>query len=433
MDQQDAWEHCLERAALTDVGLRRANNQDSMAVVVASSPEKLERRGHLFVVADGMGAHAAGELASKLATDVIPQSYHKLGEQPPPEALAAAIRDANDRIHQRGMANEEFKGMGTTVTALVVLPEGALLGQVGDSRGYRVRGNRIEQLTFDHSLVWEMRAAGQIPEDDVPSYIPRNIITRSLGPNAQVDVDIEGPFPLQPGDTFLLCSDGLSGQVRDDEIGKILSCMSPQEAVQALVDLANLRGGPDNITVIVVRITGPQTANGDQKQADAPHRSPPKPVSTTAWILMGFFGVATVFLAAMQLVIPAVISAVATAVVGGIAFFRRYGSVPEFHYDGKPLGKAPYTSSNATPDAAFADRLAKLAQQLRDAASNEDWQIDWSGFNAHSEKALAAARATDYVEAVRQYCQAVSFMMGELRVQRGRERKNSDSSVIDLF
>ncbi len=433
MNSQTAnWEHCLQQAALSDVGLRRANNQDSMAVVLASSAEKLERRGHLFIVADGMGAHAAGELASKLATDVIAQTYHKLVEPPPPDALRAAIRDANDRIHQRGMANEEFKGMGTTVTALVVVPDGAILAQVGDSRGYRLRGNRIEQLTFDHSLVWEMRAAGQIPEDDVPSYIPRNIITRSLGPNAEVEIDLEGPFPLQVGDTFLLCSDGLSGQVRDDEIGKILACMSPDQAVRALVDLANLRGGPDNITVVVVRIIGPQTADGAKEPAPAVPRPQPKPIPTAAWTLLGLFAIAAAFLLAVGQVIPAVISAVAAAVVAGVSYFGRYGSVPEFRYDGKPLGTGPHSSFDATPDSLFVDRLAKLIQQLRDAATDEDWQIDWSRFNAHGEKALAAARASDYAEATRQYCEAISFMMDELRVQRGRERNALDRSV-DLF
>ena len=254
------WAHCLQHAAKSDVGLRRANNQDSLAVAPASSQDALEQRGHVFMVADGMGAHAAGELASQIAATAVPLAYQKLADRSPSEALLEAVSDANRQIHNRGQASPEFKGMGTTATVLVLLPQGAVLGHVGDSRAYRLRGNRLEQLTFDHSLVWEMRKAGQIPEEDVPGFISKNIITRSLGPNPAVQVDLEGPFPLAVGDTFLLCSDGLSGQVKDDEIGAILATLPPEEAVQTLVDLANLRGGPDNITVIVARVLGPQIA-----------------------------------------------------------------------------------------------------------------------------------------------------------------------------
>ena len=220
MDQNaDLWKHCLEYAALSDLGLRRSNNQDSLAVVIAGGQAAWQQRGHLFMVADGMGAHAAGELASKMAVDCVPLTYQKMLDAPPPEALRHAIADANQQIHDRGQASDDFRGMGTTASTLVLLPQGAVVAHVGDSRVYRLRGQRFEQLTFDHSLVWEMSAAGNMPEDEVPDYVPKNIITRSLGPNAEVEVDLEGPFPLEMGDTFLLCSDGLSGQVRDEEIG----------------------------------------------------------------------------------------------------------------------------------------------------------------------------------------------------------------------
>ena len=172
MDQPTAiWNHCLDCAALTDVGLRRANNQDSYAVVLAGDQTDFQQRGHFFMVCDGMGAHAAGELASKMATDVVSLAYRKLLDQSPPEALLSAILDANRQVHIRGQASPDFRGMGTTATALVLLPAGALVAHVGDSRAYRLRGNRIEQLTFDHSLVWEMRASGQLPANDVPGYI----------------------------------------------------------------------------------------------------------------------------------------------------------------------------------------------------------------------------------------------------------------------
>ena len=153
--------------------MRRMNNQDSLAVVVTDDAAKWASRGHLLMVADGMGAHAAGELASKLAVDNIPHTYFKLRDLYPPAALRQAIRDANALIYAKGQSNIGFQGMGTTCSCLVLLPQGALVAHVGDSRVYRLRGHRLAQLTFDHSLVWEMAAAGHMAEEDVPSYIPK--------------------------------------------------------------------------------------------------------------------------------------------------------------------------------------------------------------------------------------------------------------------
>ncbi len=182
----------LEHASLTDVGLRRANNQDTCAIALAGDDVDWHRRGHLFMVADGMGAHAAGELASKMACDSVPHTYRKLLDRSPPDALRQAVLTANASIHERGQANAEFQGMGTTCSVLVLLPKVAVVAHVGDSRVYRLRRGKIEQFTFDHSLVWEMMAAGQMPRGEVASFIPKNIITRSLGPHADVQVDLEG-------------------------------------------------------------------------------------------------------------------------------------------------------------------------------------------------------------------------------------------------
>lgn len=403
-----------------------------MAVMMASSQENWRRRGHLFIVADGMGAHAAGELASKLATDIVPQTYLKLKERTPPEALRAAIQDANNRIYSRGQGNEEFKGMGTTITAMTILPEGALLAQVGDSRAYRLRGSRLEQLTFDHSLVWEMRAAGQLPNDDVPSYIPRNIITRSLGPSPEVEIDLEGPFALQTGDTFLLCSDGLSGQVQDDEIGKILTCLPPKEAVQLLTDLANLRGGPDNITVIVVRVPNPQALEGASADPSSEPSPAAKPAPVALWGIFGALVAAAIITAVLGWPIAALASAVAAVVTGGMALLQQFSGADIPHLDGKPLGKGPYTTCDAAPDLSFVERLAKLNNQLRDAAASEDWVIDWGRFNTHSSQAQNANRTGNYSEAVRQYCHAIMYMMEQLRGQRDRSRKDPDAD-LDLL
>jgi len=219
------WDPGIECAELSDVGLRRANNQDAMTVVIAANEESWRRRGHLFVVADGMGAHAAGELASKMAADIVPHSYSKRLDEPPDVAIVAAMREANAQIHARGQDNPEFRGMGTTGSSLVLLPEGALVAHVGDSRVYRLRGRQLDQLSFDHSLVWELMHSGDLPAKEVSNFVPKNIITRSLGPNPNVQVDLEGPFPLQVGDTFLLCSDGLSGLVNDEELGAMIYCL----------------------------------------------------------------------------------------------------------------------------------------------------------------------------------------------------------------
>src|SRR5262249_12327699 len=193
--------------------MRRTTNQDSHALLVAQSPERFQQRGHLFMVADGMGAHAAGELASKLAADGVPHLYFKYEELSPPEALVRAIRETNHEIHRRGTANPDFHNMGTTGSVLVLLPQGAMAAHIGDSRIYRLRGNTISQRTFDDRLQWELKASGQLPAGaDVTAIVPKNVITRSLGPNPTVQIDLEGPHPVAIGDVYLLCSDGLSGR-----------------------------------------------------------------------------------------------------------------------------------------------------------------------------------------------------------------------------
>lgn len=422
------WDHCLEYAELSDVGLRRANNQDSKAVLIARGVEKWARRGHLFMVADGMGAHAAGELASKLATDIIPLTYHKLIDQAPPQALQAALVDANVQIHSRGQASEDFRGMGTTASVLVLLPQGALVAQVGDSRVYRWRNQRLEQLTFDHSLVWELRASGQIASDATPSFVPKNVITRSLGPYAQVQVDLEGIFPIQVGDTFLLCSDGLSGQVQDDEIGKVLGCLPLEEAVRALVDLANLRGGPDNITVVAARVTAPLTYPGtpaDEVELTAP--SVVRPVHPVVWGLMGGFGLLAVVLGVVGLLVPAAICALGAVGTGIAALLHRYGGESDYQVDTRPLGRGPYTACDATPDAGFVARLTDIVDQLKQAAVQDHWAIDWNRFNGHFQIARTASQSSRYDDAIRGLCRAISFMMAELKNQRSRRRGNGNS------
>jgi protein phosphatase len=271
----------LDYCELTDIGRRRATNQDSKAVLAPWSPEQYRRRGWLFVVADGMGAHAAGEMASALAVEHVPRAYEKSAARSPPLALKTSIEHANAEIHARGESAADLRGMGTTCTALAIVPRGALVGHVGDSRAYRIRGGTIEQLSRDHSLAWEMEAHRTPGFEDA---IPKNIITRSMGPHAQVAVDIEGPFPVAADDVFLLCSDGLSGQVADEEIGLLAGSMPPAAAAAALLGLALVRGAPDNVTVVVAK-AGENEASRVSADApawplteDVPATAPPQPV-----------------------------------------------------------------------------------------------------------------------------------------------------------
>jgi PPM family protein phosphatase len=421
MDQPTSiWSHCLDYATLSDVGLRRANNQDAFAVVLAGNQADFQQRGHLFMVADGMGAHAAGELASKLATGIVPLAYRKLVEQSPPEAILSATLDANQQINSRGQATPDFRGMGTTATTLVLLPTGALVAHVGDSRAYRLRGARLEQLTFDHSLVWEMQAAGQAPANEVPGYISKNIITRSLGPNAAVRIDLEGPHAVQAGDTYLLCSDGLSGQVRDDEIGTVLGTLPPAEAVHALIDLANLRGGPDNITAVVVRVLGPQVAHLADTDS-VPAQSPPevRPIHPLVWMVGGVACLAAAGLALMDYLLAALAGLAVAAVAGVVAVLQRYGAAGRNRaMDGRRFGRGPYVAADCTPNAELLARLADIGRQLREAVAAENWSVDWTQFEGALGRANTAAESGDLAGAAREHLHAITSLMSQLRHRR---------------
>ena len=425
------WDAVLEQAALSDVGLRRANNQDSMAVALAGTRERFLLQGHVFVVADGMGAHAAGELASKMAADIVPLTYCKMVDMPRPEALREAVHDANTQIFNRGQASDDFRGMGTTADVLVLLASGALIAHVGDSRVYRWRRRRIEQLTFDHSLVWELRAAGHIPNDEIPWHIPTNVITRSLGPNPDVRVDLEGPFPLEIGDTFLLCSDGLSGQVEDMEIGTLLGCLSPKEAVRALVNLAILRGGPDNVTAVVARVTGPLDGTPKPDSSSPKRELDLRRMDSALRGLFGLFAVVTLLSLISGRTAVTLASLVAAAVTGLVAWFHWNGIRSDRKTDEPLLGSGPYVQVDCPADAAFVGRLATVIRELRSAAQSGNWSVDWSEFDAFEALAEESTQATDYAQAVREYCQAIDFMMDELKNQRGRSREGPDADALD--
>jgi protein phosphatase len=423
----------LKHASVSDLGMRRTNNQDSLTVVVTDDVATWATRGHLLIVADGMGAHAAGELASKLAVDNIPHTYFKLRDLYPPAALRQAIRDANTTIHTKGQSSIGFQGMGTTCSCLVLLPQGALVAHIGDSRIYRLRGDLLEQLTFDHSLVWEMAAAGQMTEADVPSYIPKNVITRSLGPHPSVHIDLEGPYTCESGDKFLMCSDGLSGPITDEEIGVLLNCMPPDDAVETLVDLANFRGGPDNITVVVAQVDGavPPAAMACQEVGDAPRsqRWPTAPL----WIAAGVFLAMLAYCGLKEYWLGAAGSllGVMASVVAGLSLrTSSTQTCPPIQSIGGPYGNGPYRKAKAAPNSQVAATLAEIAAKLREQSNKNHGNRapDWGAFEASRSAAEASAKNGDYAEAIRQYSAAIRKVMKKFR-EHGRTTEDTSGAI----
>ncbi len=247
----------LKAAAASDVGNLRDNNQDDLLVVDDA----------LFVVADGMGGHVAGEVASREAVDTMRSAYPRPGSS---EDLRQAVRDANAAVWQRGADDPSYRGMGTTVTAVGVI-EGDRLAvvNVGDSRTYLLRDGELIQLTEDHSFVQEAVRSGQLTQPQAESHPRRSQLTRALGVAADVEVDVEVLEP-HTGDRLLLCSDGLWDEVGDDAITRVLTNhATPEEASAQLVLWANEAGGRDNITVIVLDVVdGGEGERGRTASAD---------------------------------------------------------------------------------------------------------------------------------------------------------------------
>ncbi len=410
------WEKYLEVASISDVGMRRASNQDNLCISLAPSMERWQELGHLFLVADGMGAHAAGELASEIAADKIPHVYTKYQDASAPEALRHAVCEANAAIHRKGQANEDFYNMGTTCSVLTLLPQGAVVAHVGDSRVYRLRNNTLEQLTFDHSLVWEMRASGNL---DPNNMIPKNVITRSLGPYANVKVDLEGPFPVQTGDVFLLCSDGLTGQVADSELGPILANLPPKEAARVLVDLSNLRGGPDNITLIIVKILDPHMATAaNQQQKPLRMGARKMKLNPISLCLFAIFTVTTLimFLSSWQLfpgLIPGTI-ALASLVWILVQVIRTFSGGVVLG-QGQRFGKGPYARADAASGKALINQLESITGELQKAAVGQKWEVDWTKMERLVGKANESVRNNDQPMAIRCYARSICFLMEQLR------------------
>lgn len=258
-------------SADTHVGQQRQINQDAYGVQDAAQPDEI---GQLMVLCDGMGGHMAGEVASRRGVDTILERYYDSSQDDRPEALHDAFQVANTRIYEEGQGT-----MGTTGVALLLRGDRLDVANVGDSRAYLVRQGQIQQLTQDHSFVWEQMAAGVLTKQQARHSHYRNMITRALGHRPEVEVDffVEQVYD---GDVVVLSSDGLHGLLEDHEIAQAVSSMQPDEAVQWLIDEANQRGGNDNITVIVARLASADGADTTPPPLEEPSAAVTTPLAS---------------------------------------------------------------------------------------------------------------------------------------------------------
>lgn len=239
----------IEVANLSDVGRKRKHNEDCYGFFRIAEDEVLA------IVADGMGGHASGEVASRMAVETVQEVYVKeRGEQGVLDALRSAFEVANFSILQRSLEQDELNGMGTTATALVIIGDQMFLSHMGDSRAYLFRDSSATQLTRDHSMVNRMVEQGLLNREEAERHPQRNVIYKALGVSREAEPELIGPLPVHPDDIFLLCSDGLTNLVKDEELSRIVKKEKSQKACEKLVQLANKRGGDDNITVQILRV-----------------------------------------------------------------------------------------------------------------------------------------------------------------------------------
>jgi protein phosphatase len=254
----------LSHAGTTDVGRKRTHNEDAYLLLPEES---------LFCVADGMGGHASGEVAARIAVEEMAEFFRMTGRDEDAtwpfkldpargydeNRLLTGVKLANLRIHERAASDQRLRGMGTTIVALSFPRAGdeVLVGHVGDSRAYLLRGGTLRQLTEDHSLLNDYRKSRALTPEEIQAFPHKNVIVRALGMRDAVEVDVQR-VPVEPGDVLLLCSDGLTGMVPDERIAELVRG-HPKDlrgAAQALVEAANEGGGQDNVTCVLVQVLG---------------------------------------------------------------------------------------------------------------------------------------------------------------------------------
>lgn len=245
----------MEVAGLTDVGRVRENNEDSYLYWEPASDRDFERKGRLAVIADGMGGYEGGQEASRLAVETLREVYDRVVQGNPQAALLEAMATAHDRIRDYAERHSDLRGMGTTCTAVVIRARELYFAHVGDSRLYLVREGKICLLTRDHSYVNRLVESGIVRPEDAEKHPQRHILTAALGSGVEVAMDgAEKTLTLQTGDELVLCTDGLWGVMSEEELKGSLTGRTPAEACATLLKLALERGGPDNITLQVLRV-----------------------------------------------------------------------------------------------------------------------------------------------------------------------------------
>jgi serine/threonine protein phosphatase PrpC len=246
----------VEVSGQSDIGCQRENNEDSFGYWEPEDDAQFLRKGRLAIVADGMGGYEGGQEASQLAVETVSSFYRDRNGGDPQQVLNEALLAAHERVRQHGFAHPKLRGMGTTCTAIVVVGHALHYVHVGDTRLYRVRGGAITQITRDHSYVGRLVESGVISREEAEKHPQRNILTAALGTSADLIMDSpEHPEPLQAQDVLVVCSDGLWGQVQDAEILEAVANKSPEVAARELIELARERGGPDNITLQILRVS----------------------------------------------------------------------------------------------------------------------------------------------------------------------------------
>jgi protein phosphatase len=248
----------IESSFQTDIGRCRSHNEDSLGSFSLDDNTSQMPSGLLAVLADGMGGHKGGEVASGMAVDIVGKTFLAQRHDNPLKVLQSCFAEANHAIYSRAKHDQGLKGMGSTCTALYIKDDQAGFAHVGDSRLYCLRDNQLRLLTEDHTLVNQMLKDGLISVDEARNHPDRSLLTRALGTMSNVKVATsEGLFAVQAGDIYLLCSDGLYDLVDDEEIQQALIHYFPQSAATHLIDMANQRGGYDNISIGVIALLAP--------------------------------------------------------------------------------------------------------------------------------------------------------------------------------
>jgi PPM family protein phosphatase len=245
----------IEVSVQSDIGCLRQNNEDSFGYWEPEDDQQFLRKGRLAVVADGMGGYEGGQEASRLAVETLVEVYRDFGGDDPQAALVEALQAAHEQIREYSFAHPGLRGMGTTCTAAAIVQDSLYYVHVGDTRLYLIRDGQITRVTRDHSYVGRLVESGMISPEEAENHPQRNILTAALGTNPDLIMDSPGrPEPLRPEDVLLICSDGLWGLVRDLEILDTVENKSAEQAGRELIELARERGGPDNITVAILRL-----------------------------------------------------------------------------------------------------------------------------------------------------------------------------------